>query len=227
MINMAARSFRTWYVLITCFHESRIFYFEWFFEKCFVFLLKNIRYVGIFSPLIFKIKSKKTSKRHQFSMTFPCVFRYLTKKTSTIDDFSLCFQVSDKKHKEESLKVDVFSVSFGLNFEDEGAILYLKVKYKVPKLNIKTRTLFLDDFSLLIECVAKKCADWQNLTVASKPQDSIVFDEFLTKGFLEQVLLTLDVGQSLNFLSGLTRISLQLESELSVDFVIFIKTRRF
>ena len=33
-----------------------------------------------------------------------------------------------------------------------------KVKYKVPKLNIKTRTLFLDDFSLLFECgrVAKK-----------------------------------------------------------------------
>ena len=55
-------------------------------------------------------------------MTFPCVFRFLTKKASTFDNFSLCFQVSDKKHKEESLKVDVFSVSFGLNFEDEGAI---------------------------------------------------------------------------------------------------------
>ena len=94
--------------------------------------------------------------------------------------------------------------------------MYLKVKYKVPKLNIKTRTLFLDDFSLLIECVAKKCADWQNLTVASKPQDSIVFDEFLTKGFLDQVLLTLGVNQSLKFPSALARISLYLwlESEL-------------
>ena len=94
----------------------------------------------------------------------------------------------------------------------------INIKYEVPKLNIKTRTLFLDDFSLLIECgrVAKKCADWQNLTVASKPQDSIVFDEFLTKGFLEQVLLTLGVGQSLNFPAALARISvyLWLESEL-------------
>ena len=70
---------------------------------------------------IFKILSKKTSKRHQLSMTFPCVFRFLTKKMSTFDDFSLCSQVSDKKHKEKSTKVDVFSVSFGLNFEDEGA----------------------------------------------------------------------------------------------------------
>ena len=71
--------------------------------------------------------------------------------------------------------------------------MYLKVKYKVPKLNIKTRTLFLDDFSLLIECgrVAKKCADWQNLTVASKPQDSIVFDEFLRKSFWSMFCLHL------------------------------------
>ena len=44
-----------------------------------------------YSPLIFKIQSKKTSKRHQFLMTFPCVFMFLTKKTPTFDDFSMCF----------------------------------------------------------------------------------------------------------------------------------------
>ena len=40
---------------------------------------------------IFKIQSKKTSKRHQLSMTFPSVFRFLTRKTSTFDDFFFCF----------------------------------------------------------------------------------------------------------------------------------------
>ena len=34
-----------------------------------------------FSPLIFKIQSEKTSKRHQLSMTFPCVFRFLSSGT--------------------------------------------------------------------------------------------------------------------------------------------------
>ena len=54
--------------------------------------------------------------------------------------------------------------------------------------------------------------------------DSIVFNEFLTKGFLDQVLLTLGVNQSLNFPSALARISLYLwlESELWVAFVIYI-----
>ena len=51
----------------------------------------NFYCLNFFSPLIFKIQSKKTSKRHQLSMTFPCVSRFLTKKTSTFDDFSLCF----------------------------------------------------------------------------------------------------------------------------------------
>ena len=54
--------------------------------------------------------------------------------------------------------------------------------------------------------------------------DSIVFNEFLTKGFLDQVLLTLGVNQSLKFSSALARISLYLwlESELWVAFVIYI-----
>ena len=34
----------------------------------------------------------------------------------------LIFKIQSKKLKEMSSKVDVFSVSFGLNFEDEGAI---------------------------------------------------------------------------------------------------------
>ena len=34
-----------------------------------------------FSPLVFKIQSEKTSKRHQLSMTFPCVFGQKPKNT--------------------------------------------------------------------------------------------------------------------------------------------------
>ena len=47
--------------------------------------------------------------------------------------FSLCFQVSDKKHKEKTSKVDVFSVSFGLNIEDEGAILVMTFFVKLRR----------------------------------------------------------------------------------------------
>ena len=72
-------------------------------------------------------------------MTFPCVFRFLTQKTSIFDDFSLCFYVSYQKDINFSWLFLVFLgfwqktqgkvierwknlVSFGLNFEDEGAI---------------------------------------------------------------------------------------------------------
>ena len=61
----------------------------------------------IFSPLVFEIQSKKTSKRHKFCMTFPCIFWSLSSET--------------KKHKEKSSKVGVFLASLGLTFEDEGA----------------------------------------------------------------------------------------------------------
>ena len=54
------------------------------------------------SPLIFKVQSEKTSKRHQLSMAFCCVFRFLSSET--------------RKHKEKSLKVDVFSMSFQIEF---------------------------------------------------------------------------------------------------------------
>jgi hypothetical protein len=55
-----------------------------------------------------KIQSEKSSKRHQFLITFPCVFRFLSLETY--------------KHKEKSSEVDVFSESSGLNFEDEGVL---------------------------------------------------------------------------------------------------------
>ena len=46
------------------------------------------------------------------------------------------------KHKEKSSKIDVFSASFGLNFEDEGAI---KVMFHAGEYSIQfgPRNMFL------------------------------------------------------------------------------------
>ena len=96
-----------------------------------------------FSPLIFKIQSKKTTKRHQLSMTFPCVFRFLTEKdrlnfedegatflvffvrnlkTQGKDIKSWClFGQIPKTTRKSHWKLMSFQRLFGLNFEDEGA----------------------------------------------------------------------------------------------------------
>ena len=78
----------------------------------------------LFSPIVFKIQSEKTSKRHRKDI----------EKTSTFDDFSLRFLVSELRNQKTQLRnlktqgkvieswclFDVFSESFGLNFEEEG-----------------------------------------------------------------------------------------------------------